>query len=87
MEKYCEVPVLFIDDLGTEKDSDRVRQQYGKIIDERVGNELPTVYTSNLDLDHIGKTLGDRIASRLQVSYQIKFPDRDLRKITDLPLH
>lgn len=82
--KHSEIPILFIDDIGTEKDTDRVRQQYGKIIDHRVNEELPTVYTSNLDLDQIGKTLGDRIASRLQISYQARFKDEDLRKKVDL---
>ena len=84
LEKYGEIPILFIDDLGTEKDTDRVRQQYGIIIDRRVSEQLPTVYTSNLDLEQIGKTLGDRVAARLQISYQLRFKDQDLRKKVEL---
>jgi DNA replication protein DnaC len=84
-QKYGQVPYLFIDDLGSEGDSDRVRRQYYTIIDERVGNELPTIYTSNLSVEMIAKSLGERIASRLQVSYQIKFPSIDHRKTIGLP--
>jgi len=84
IDKYSETPILFIDDLGTERDTDRVRQQYGVIIDRRVSDQLPSVYTSNLNLEKIGKTLGDRIASRLQISYQLQFKDQDLRKKVEL---
>lgn len=85
LRRYSECSFFFLDDLGTEKDSDHIRQQYFNIIDERVGNELPTVYTSNLDLGQIDKVLGERIASRLQITYQIEFPQQDLRRKVELP--
>lgn len=82
---FSECEFLFIDDFGMEKDTDRVRQQYYTIIDERVSNQLPTIYSSNLSLKDIGKTLGDRISSRLHRSYVIEFPPIDHRKTMDLP--
>jgi DNA replication protein DnaC len=84
-ERYSEIPILFLDDLGSERESDRIRMQYFSIIDSRVSNELPTVYTSNLDLDQIQKVLGERIASRLKISYQVRFQDKDLRNNVELP--
>lgn len=80
IEKYSEVPILFIDDLGTERPSERVLKQYLNIIDSRVSNYMPTVYTSNLAIHEIAKTLGDRIASRLQSASEIIFPKKDYRK-------
>ena len=80
IEKYSEVPILFIDDLGTERPTERVLKQYLNIIDSRTSNCMPTVYTSNLAIEEVAKTLGDRIASRLQSAYEIIFPRRDYRK-------
>ena len=81
LEKYQQVPFLFIDDLGVERNNERVLKQYFSIIDERLGNYLPTVFTSNIAIDNISKTMGDRIASRLSTVTPVKFPDRDLRSL------
>lgn len=80
LEKYQDVPFLFIDDLGVERVSDRIIKQYYNIIDRRMNNLLPTVFSSNISLEKISSTLGDRIASRLEVAVEIKFPKKDLRK-------
>lgn len=79
IDKYSDVSILFLDDIGSERDTDRVRQKYGSIIDARVGNQLLTVYTSNLNIEQMALTLGERIASRLQVGIQMKFPEIDFR--------
>ena len=76
----CEVPFLFIDDLAVERSSERIIRQYYKIIDYRINNMLPMIFTSNLEMEKIGHVLGDRIASRLEFALEIKFPKRDLRK-------
>lgn len=80
MENYHNVPYLFIDDLGVERINERIIKQYYNIIDRRTENMLPTVITSNVSCCDIHKTLGDRIASRLEIATEIKFPNRDLRK-------
>ena len=80
LEKYHEVPFLFIDDLGVERVNDRVIKQYYSIIDHRLNNLLPTVFTSNILRKDIDKNLGDRIASRLQMAAEIIFPKKDYRK-------
>lgn len=86
LERYSEVACLFIDDFGTERDNDRIKQQYGTIIDRRVGDELPTILTSNLSIEALQPWLGSRICSRLQVGYQLEFPPIDLRKTMKKPL-
>lgn len=85
MKRYSEIPILLLDDIGAERESERIRMQYFSIIDSRVSNELPTVYTSNLNLDEIRKVLGERIGSRLKIAYHISFPEKDNRKIVRLP--
>lgn len=80
LEKYHEVPVLFIDDLGVERVNERIIKQYFSIIDTRLGNLKTTVFSSNIPLERIKETLGDRIASRLEMTTEINFPKKDLRK-------
>lgn len=80
--KYCEVPILFIDDLGVERPSDRMIRQYYSIIDKRVGDNLTTIITSNVPRDNL--PLGDRIISRLGHFYEIQFPKRDNRNNLNL---
>jgi hypothetical protein len=41
---------------------------------------MPTVFTSNISRKDIEKNLGDRIASRLQMTTEIIFPKKDYRK-------
>lgn len=90
LQKFSEVGILFLDDLGTERTSERLISQYFDIIDYRVSNRLPTIYTSNLSLDDFhnpDKTnLGERIASRLSVCYEIKFPKKDLRRNMEIAI-
>jgi predicted ATPase len=81
--KYSEASILFIDDLGVERPSDRVIRQYFSIIDKRVGEGLVTVLTSNSSKKNL--PFGDRMISRLEYFYDIEFPKKDLRKNLDLP--
>lgn len=80
LQKYYEVPFLFIDDLGVERLNERILKQYYNIIDRRLNNLMPTVFTSNIAIKDIAKNLGDRIASRLQMATEIIFPKKDYRK-------
>lgn len=82
LEKYFEVPVLFIDDLGVERPTERIVRQYYSIIDRRVSSNLLTIITSNVRKQDL--PLGDRTISRLEQFYSIEFPKRDLRKNIDV---
>lgn len=80
LEKYQEVPYLFIDDIGTERVNERILRQYYSIIDHRINDLKTTIFTSNIPIEEIEKNLGERIASRLFLVTEIKFPKIDLRK-------
>lgn len=81
LRMYCEVPYLFIDDLGVEKLTDKTLLQYYKIFDTRTTYKLCTIITCNFRMDEVSKNWGDRIASRIGTFQQVNFPPKDLRKI------
>ena len=56
------IRLLVLDDLGTENATPWVREKIFQIINYRYLNRLPTVITTNLDMQRIE----DRISSRLQ---------------------
>jgi DNA replication protein DnaC len=85
IQKYQEVALLFLDDIGTERECERIIRQYSKIIEFRCANKMTSVYNSNLTIDQLKKSLGDRICSRLAVSHEFIFPDKDLRTEILLP--
>lgn len=82
--KYCEVPILFIDDLGVERSGDRSIRQYYKIIDKRVGEGLTTIITSNVPKEKLD--MGDRISSRLELFLSVEFPKVDIRKQLEITM-
>lgn len=61
-EEIRNVRLLVLDDLGTENATPWVREKIFQIINHRYLNRLPTVITTNLDMQHIE----ERISSRLQ---------------------
>lgn len=56
-----EIPLLVLDDLGTENATPWAREKLFQIINHRYNMRIPTVITTNRDID----TLDGRIASRL----------------------
>ncbi len=68
---------LFIDDIGTEKLSDFVLQEWYRLIDTRYGNMQKTVFTSNLSPTDLANQYGARLASRIcsGKSFEIKGSD------------
>jgi DNA replication protein DnaC len=53
---WCSAPLLFIDDLGKEKTTEKIGSILFQIIDERTANKLPTIITTN----HNGSALESR---------------------------
>ncbi|HSX38123.1 MAG TPA: ATP-binding protein [Chlamydiales bacterium] len=78
LRKYAETDVLFIDDFGVERDSDRMIRQWYFIIDSRIENNRPTIISSNRRKSEA--SLDPRIISRLELALELKFPTKDLRK-------
>ena len=67
LDKYSTVGLLVLDDLGAEQltGSGWVEDKLYQIIGARHDEELPTVFTSNLNLEAIAKRVGERITWRI----------------------
>lgn len=59
---FCNVPLLVLDDLGTEHGTSWAKERLDTIVDYRLMHNLSLIVTTNLDITE----LPPRIASRLQ---------------------
>lgn len=80
LDKIKNIEFLFIDDFGRETRSDRLSRQYFEIINHRYSNEMPTIITSNLDLNGIANKIDSSIASRIQEWEVIHMTGSDARR-------
>lgn len=65
-EDYLEYKgLLFIDDIGVEKNTEFVDETLYHLINIRCEKMLPTFFTSNLSIKELSQKNGDRIASRI----------------------
>ena len=71
------VPVLILDDLGTENASDWVAEKLFQLFNARYLKAAPTVVTTNLDIEAAEAKLSERVRSRLL--------DRKLSTVVQLP--
>lgn len=58
-------PYIILDDLGTERESERFFEAFGAFVDHRMRGSLKTVITTNLAKPDIRARYGDRIADRI----------------------
>lgn len=67
IQDYGTVPFLILDDIGAEqvKNQEWVADRLYRIIGKRHGDELPTLFTSNLSVEELGAKLGERIMWRI----------------------
>ncbi len=83
IEPFLNSEVLIIDDLGTEPMLKNVTKEYlYLIINERMLNHLPTILTTNLEMQDILVNYGERIFSRLvnkKTSIALNLDGEDLR--------
>jgi DNA replication protein DnaC len=87
--RAARVPVLVLDDLGAERVTDWSREELASLVERRYGAGLPTIVTTNYDLDelverlgHDDSVVGERIASRLAedaVMHGLRARDRRVR--------
>ncbi|RDV83205.1 ATP-binding protein [Ammonifex thiophilus] len=59
------VPLLILDDLGAFIYSEWARQKIYSLLDYRLNHRLPVVVTTNVRLEDLGESLGERTISRL----------------------
>ncbi|WP_425388881.1 DNA replication protein [Cytobacillus solani] len=55
MERAKTAPLAIIDDIGVRDCTDNFRADLHSIINRRVTNKMPTIYTSNLPIKYVGK--------------------------------
>lgn len=58
-------PLLVLDDLGAERVTEWVREKLFTIINHRHDENLPTIFTSNLDIAELGQHIGERTTWRI----------------------
>ena len=83
LPRFTQVPLLVLDDLGTEPMIPNVTAEaLFAIADQRNSGRLATVYISNLTKDGLRERYGDRIASRIMdenITRSIEFKGNSLR--------
>ncbi|MBE6154099.1 MAG: cell division protein ZapE [Firmicutes bacterium] len=89
IERYSNVPILLLDDIGAEQVSEWGRDEVlGTILQNRMNNHLTTFFTSNLTIDeleyHLSLTKSsiDKVKAR-RIIERIKQLTIDLELITD----
>ena len=69
IKRYSQADVLIMDDLGAEHirtgNEEWTADRLYQIIGYRHAEELPTLFTSNLDIAQTGKRIGERITWRI----------------------
>lgn len=89
LKKLCRVPLLLLDDLGTEKLSEWTEEATTRLVNERYNECLPLIITTNFPVrakagnpsPDLVTRLGDRLASRLaQTAVQVQLDGPDLRR-------
>lgn len=78
LQNYKVNRCIIFDDIGAQKISEYVLEMWYSIIDYRYNECMPTVFTSNLDIEKISQVMNDRLASRLAsgIVFQLKGKDR-----------
>lgn len=65
MDAARKVGILILDDMGAHNYTDWTRNKLYTILNYRMNNRLPTLITTNLDLNELEEYLGERTTSRI----------------------
>ncbi|CAL9348990.1 hypothetical protein SUDANB1_00422 [Streptomyces sp. enrichment culture] len=88
LKRLCRIPLLLLDDLGTEKLSEWTEEATYRLVNERYNECLPLIVTTNFlvraatpGAPDLVTRLGDRLASRLaQTATVVHLDGPDLRR-------
>lgn len=88
LKRLTRIPLLLLDDLGTEKLSEWTEEATYRIVNHRYNESLPLLITTNLPIragepatQDLVTRLGDRLASRLsQTATVVHLDGPDLRR-------
>jgi len=75
---FLQVPLLVIDDLGTEKLTEWAQERLETIIDHRYVNQFPTIITTNRPLSDLTPRICSRI-QRYQYATVLAMEDEEFR--------
>lgn len=81
MQLAHETPFVVLDDIGVRSPTDGFRADLHAIVNARVTNQLPTIYTSNVDLSELEAVFGERrLADRVRdMCIQLNFKGESKR--------
>ena len=80
-ERYTECDLLIIDDLATEVVNQFTLSCLYHVVNTRLNRHLPTIISTNLSIEDLRKSYGDRLASRMTGEYIVlPFYGSDIRK-------
>lgn len=66
LHRYQEIPILLIDDLGTERVNDYAEEQLYMVLDGRYRLNLTTVLSSHLSLKELIRRYNPQLAERIR---------------------
>lgn len=79
---FFECGILVIDDFGIARPSETINKGFYKLIDYRINNSKPTIYTSNILPQNI--KYDPRIISRIEAhTIGVTLPEEDIRQIVN----
>lgn len=79
LDSLKQVPVLILDDIGTEKQSGWVNDILYQILNTRMTAKLVTIFTSNVHISQLAHD--ERIKSRIEkMSFPVQMPEESIRK-------
>jgi len=82
MESLYRVPLLIVDDLGTENLTDFAQEQLLLLIDERINYRLPWVISTNLSLNEMDTHYELRLIDRIMgTSKVLRFSGESIRQL------
>lgn len=66
IDTFSSYDLLILDEVGVSRDTDNDKNLIFDVMDGRYQNLLPTMIISNMNIDGIKETLGDRVVDRLR---------------------
>jgi len=83
LESLINAQLLILDDIGSERESPWTTERLLIIVEGRLVNCRPTIYTTNYEVEDLDKRLGMRLASRIlghNVALVLHGPDYRLQR-------
>ena len=80
MERAKQAPFAVLDDIGVRKATEGFRGDLHSVINYRVTNAMPTVYTSNLPIEDMARIFDERLYDRMRdMCAELKFEGKSKR--------